>query len=70
MQTQTTENTSKEKISGRDLHKYIWLLVGVFALLTVTYPTSMMRVSQKEKFKGFHVKSLPIEGKYYSGSAK
>jgi hypothetical protein len=70
MQTQTTENTSKEKILGRDLHKYIWLLVGVFALLTVTYPTSMMRVSQKEKFKGFHVKSLPIEGKYYSGSAK
>ena len=70
MQTQTTENTSKEKISGRDLHKYIWLLVGVFALLTVTYPTSMMRVSQKEKFNGFHVKSLPIEGKYYSGSAK
>lgn len=70
MQTQTTENTSKEKILGRDLHKYIWLLVGVFALLTVTYPTSMMRVSQKEKFKGFHVKSLPIESKYYSGSAK
>ncbi|MFN8949640.1 MAG: hypothetical protein ACK5WC_00615 [Aphanizomenon sp.] len=70
MQTQTTENTSKEKISGRDLHKYIWLLVGVFALLTVTYPTSMMRVSQKEKFKGFYVKSLPAESKYYSDSAK
>lgn len=47
MQTQTTENTGKEKILGKDLHKYIWLLVGVFSLLTVTYPTSMMRVSQK-----------------------
>jgi hypothetical protein len=70
MQTQTTENTSKEKILGRNLHKYIWLLVGVFSLLTVTYPTSMMRVSQKEKFKGFHVKSLPAESKYYSDSAK
>jgi hypothetical protein len=70
MQTQTTENTSKEKILGRNLHKYIWLLVGVFSLLTVTYPTSMMRVSQKEKFQGFHVKSLPAEGKSYSDSAK
>lgn len=70
MQTQTTENTSKEKILGRNLHKYIWLLVGVFSLLTVTYPTSMMRVSQKEKFKGFHVKSLSFEGKYDLGLAK
>ncbi|MFO5475776.1 MAG: hypothetical protein ACLBM2_18070 [Dolichospermum sp.] len=70
MQTQTTENTSKEKILGRDLHKYIWLLGGVFALLSVSYPTSLMRVSQKEKFQGFYIKSLPAESKYYSDSAK
>ncbi|MBS9383399.1 MAG: hypothetical protein HEQ24_03880 [Dolichospermum sp. BR01] len=70
MQIETTENLTREKTSGRELHKYIWVLIGVFSLLAVTYPTSMMRVSQKEKFKGFHVKSLPVEGKYYSGSAK
>ncbi|MBD2137272.1 hypothetical protein H6F32_06645 [Anabaena sp. FACHB-1237] len=70
MQIQRTENLAKEKISDRELQKYVWVLIGVFSLLAVTYPTSMMRVSQMEKFKGFHVKSLSFEGKYDLGLAK
>ncbi|QLE55068.1 hypothetical protein [Nostoc sp. TCL26-01] len=54
----------KRYISSKQLHKYVWMLVGVFALMAMTFPTAMMRVSQKEKFHGYHVKSLPIDGKF------
>ncbi|MEJ1935678.1 hypothetical protein WDZ92_36260 [Nostoc sp. NIES-2111] len=56
--------------SSRKMHKYVWMLVGVFSLMAVSYPVAMFRVSQKEKFHGFHVKSLTIEGKLYAESVK
>jgi hypothetical protein len=75
MQTQSTsthhqEINNADRISSRDLHKYVWLLVGVFSLLAATYPTAMLRVSQMEKFKGFHVKSAPVAGKLQAESIK
>jgi hypothetical protein len=45
-------------------------LVGVFTLLAASYPTAMIRVSQKPKFQGFHVKSLQIDGKISNDSVK
>ncbi len=56
--------------SSKQLHKYVWMLVGVFSLMAVSYPVAMFRVSHKEKFHGFHVKSLTMEGKLYADSLK
>ncbi|MEG3921104.1 hypothetical protein QUA34_18260 [Microcoleus sp. POL10_C6] len=44
------------------MHKIVWVSVGVLTLFFMTFPIAMWRVSQKEKFRGFHVKSLTIEG--------
>ncbi|MFB2982095.1 hypothetical protein [Microseira sp. BLCC-F43] len=47
---------------AREMHKYVWGFVGVFFLIAGSYPISFWRVSQHEKFAGFHVKSLTDEG--------
>jgi hypothetical protein len=44
------------------MHKIVWVSVGVLTLFFLTFPITMWRVSQKEKFRGFHVKSLTLEG--------
>ncbi|MBD2211593.1 hypothetical protein H6G64_20510 [Calothrix sp. FACHB-156] len=62
--------TGKSQISRREMHKYIWMLVGVFTLLAATYPTAMIRVSQKPQFHGYHVKSLPLNGHIANNSVK
>jgi hypothetical protein len=53
------------RISARELHKYVWGLVGVLLLAIVTYPIAMNRVSQTEKFAPYqsHLKSLTLEYK-------
>jgi hypothetical protein len=56
MQTQKTQS------QARSMHKYVWLLVGVWSLLVITFAIALKRVSQSEKFSGFHVKSLTLEG--------
>jgi hypothetical protein len=48
---------------NKEMHKIVWILLGVFGLIAVSFPTALWRVSQMEKFKGFHVKSYPLEGK-------
>jgi hypothetical protein len=45
----------------QQMHKVVWVFVAVFVAMAITYPISMLRVSQEAKFKGFHVKSLPLE---------
>jgi hypothetical protein len=37
------------------LHLPIWGFVGVAIAIFISYPIAMWRVSQMEKFKGFHV---------------
>ena len=44
------------------MHKIVWVSVGVWTLFFMTFPIAMWPVSQKEKFRGFHVKPLTIEG--------
>jgi hypothetical protein len=48
-------------IPAQKMHKIVLVLMGVFTLLAVTYPIAMFRVSDMEKFRGFHVKSLTPE---------
>lgn len=55
--------TKNKQLPAREMHKIVWISMGVLVLFFVTFPISMWRVSQKEKFRGFHVKSLTIEGK-------
>ncbi len=50
-------------MSAREMHKFVWACVGVMILLAVTTPIAMLRVSQMDKFKGFHVKSMTDTGK-------
>jgi len=43
------------------MHKIVWVSGGVLTLFFMTFPIAMWRVSQKEKFRDFHVKSFTIE---------
>jgi hypothetical protein len=48
-------------IPAQEMHKIVFTLVGVFTLIAVTYPIAMFRVSDTEKFRDYHVKSLTLE---------
>ena len=61
--------TKNKPLPAREMHKIVWISMGVLTLFFVTYPIAMWRVSQKEKFFGSHVKSLTIEGKKSSDTA-
>ena len=54
--------TKNKPLPAREMHKIVWVSVGVLTLFFMTFPIAMWRVSQKEKFRGFHVKSFTIEG--------
>ncbi len=55
--------TKNKPLPAKEMHKIVWMSMGVLTLFFVTFPISMWRVSQMEKFRGSHVKSLTIEGK-------
>ncbi|MBD0308128.1 MAG: hypothetical protein ICV80_08320 [Microcoleus sp. T1-bin1] len=55
-------DTKNKPIAAREMQKIVWVSVGVLTLFFMTFPIAMWRVSQKEKFRGFHVKSFTIEG--------
>lgn len=59
-----TRSVQTKRIAARELHKYIWVLIGVFTLIAASFPTALMRVSKDKKFAhyDFHVKSLTLEG--------
>ena len=59
-----------QRISPQELHKIVWVMVGVFGLFSLSYPLAMLRVSQHEKFAGFHVKSFPLESPKTLGEAR
>ena len=54
--------TKNKPLPAREMHKIVWVSVGVLTLFFMSFPIAMWRVSQKEKFRGFHVKSLTIGG--------
>ncbi|MEK0177854.1 hypothetical protein [Microcoleus anatoxicus] len=55
--------TKSKPLLAREMHKIVWVGVGVLTLFFVTYPIAMWRVSLMEKFRGSHVKSLTLENK-------
>ncbi|MEZ2227833.1 hypothetical protein [Microcoleus sp.] len=61
--------TKNKPLPAREMHKIVWISMGVLTLFFVTYPIAMWRVSQKEKFLSSHVKSLTIEVKKPSDTA-
>jgi hypothetical protein len=75
MSTETMTNSTKSlalvhvdkgnRISARELHKYVMGLVGIFALCIITYPIAIYRVTQQEKFAASrsHLKSLTADYK-------
>jgi hypothetical protein len=54
--------TKNKANPAREMPKIVWVSVGVLTLFFMTFPIAMWRISQKEKFRGFHVKSFTIEG--------
>lgn len=60
--------TKNKPLPAREMHKIVWACVGVFTLCLVTYPIAMLRVTQKEKFRGVYVKSLTVELKNLDGT--
>ena len=54
--------TKNKPIPAREMHKRVWVSVGVLTLFFMTFRIAMWRVSQKQKFRGFPVKSFTIEG--------
>ena len=54
--------TKNKPNPAREMHKIVWVSVGVLTVFFMTFPIAMWRISQKEKFRGFHVKPLTIEG--------
>ena len=56
-----SDELDAKPIPAQEMHKIVFTLVGVFTLIVVTYPIAMFRVSDMEKFRGYHVKSLTLE---------
>jgi hypothetical protein len=48
--------------SPKSMHRIVWSFIAIFVACGVTYPIAIARVSQMEKFKGSHVKSLTEKG--------
>jgi hypothetical protein len=73
METATpNQSLQTKRISAKDLHHYIWILIGVFTLVAATFPTALIRVSKDKKFAAyhFHLKSLTVEGQLPKPSSK
>jgi hypothetical protein len=58
-----------QRISARELHRYVWGLMAIFSAFAISYPIACWRVSQSEQFRPdrSHVKSVAIP---MSGSAR
>jgi len=54
-------DTKNKPIPAREMHKKVWVSVGVLTLFFLTFSIAIWRISQKEKFRGFHVKSFTID---------
>jgi hypothetical protein len=56
---QANSVSSAQPLPAHKMHKIVFAFIGLFVAIAVTYPIAMWRVSQMDKFRGFHVKSLP-----------
>ncbi|NJK48081.1 hypothetical protein HC931_07765 [Candidatus Gracilibacteria bacterium] len=64
----STEQIQSKPIPAQKMHSIVFALMGVFGLMALTYPIAMFRVSNMEKFQGYHVKSLTLD--YHAGIAE
>jgi hypothetical protein len=50
---------------SQDMHQYVFLMLGAFLLIVISFPISFTRVSKEKKFApyNFHLKSLTPEYK-------
>lgn len=63
-------NAENKPLPAKELHKYVWIMVGVFGLVAASFPIAMMRVSKDKKFApyNFHLKPLTPEGQLSKAS--
>jgi hypothetical protein len=47
--THVPPNDSSNRISVRELHKYVMGLIGIFLLFSITYPIAIFRFSHQSK---------------------
>jgi hypothetical protein len=59
--SQTTTIDKVKPLPAQAMHPIVCALLAVFGAISITYPIAMFRVSNMEKFRGFHVKSLTPE---------
>ena len=45
-------------LTPRDLHKYVWTLIGVWILFLATFPLACWRVARNEKFGDLPLNSI------------
>jgi len=52
--------SNSQRISARELHRYVWGLTILFAVFAISYPIACWRVSQSAKFRPHqsHLKSV------------
>ena len=53
-----TLSNSKTPARALQLHKYVWLLLGVFGLFVVSFPTAYFRVARSQEFEDLPLKSI------------
>jgi hypothetical protein len=56
------QETKNAPLPAQKMHKVVWILVGVFTAIALSFPVAMLRVSKEVKFKGSHVISLTEQG--------
>ena len=53
-----TLSNGKTPARSLQLHKYVWLLLGVFGLFVVSFPTAYFRVARSQEFEDLPLKSI------------
>src|SRR4028118_11558 len=56
-------DTKNKPIPAREMHKIVWVSVGVLTLFFMTFSIAMWRVSQKESFAVFTSSLSQLRGK-------
>jgi hypothetical protein len=57
---------SAQPLPSQYLHWIVFVFLAAFGAICITFPIAMLRVSGMEKFRGFHVKSFPLESQMAS----
>lgn len=77
LESSVVSQSNSQRISARELHRYVWGLTILFAVFAISYPIACWRVSQSAKFRldRSHLKSLsdssaPVIPDRSSGNSK